>query len=72
MGYTANFVLFFLILLSRLVTLPLTVWTIATEKFKKHAVSEGHRNAFVMADNFVKVMKSKQKSIGEQLSVAMN
>ena len=68
MGYTAKFVLFFLILLSRLVTIPLTV---ATEKFKKDAVSEGHRHAFLMADNFLRVMKSKQKSIGEQLSIAM-
>lgn len=57
----------------RLVKIPLTVWTTATEKFKKHAASEAHRNASVMADNFLRVMKSKQKSIqfGEQLNTAM-
>ena len=57
--------------ISRLVKLPLTVWTTATEKFKKHAASENHRNASVLADNFLRIMKSKQKSIGEQLNTAM-
>lgn len=57
--------------ISGLVKVPLTVWITATEKFKKHAASEGHRNASVVANNFLSVMKSKQKYIGEQLSTAM-
>ena len=57
--------------ISRLVKLPLTFWTTATEKFKKHAASELHKCASVKAENFVGIMKSKQKSISEQLNSAM-
>lgn len=55
----------------RLVTLPLTFWTNATEKLRKHATSQMHKNASVFADNFIRVMKSQQKSIGEQMSEAV-
>ena len=56
---------------TRLVTLPLTFWTNATDKLKKQATSKMHKNALVLADNFIRVIKSQQKSIGEQMSEAV-
>ena len=55
----------------KLVKSPLTFWTTATQKFKKHEKSEVHKNASLLADNFLKVMKSKQKPISEQLNEAV-
>lgn len=55
----------------RLVKSPLTFWMTATEKFRKHEKSEMHINSCVLADSFIKVMKSMQMPISEQLSSAV-
>ena len=55
----------------RLVRCPLRFWRTATQKFKKHEKSEVHKNAYLQADCFIKVMKSKQKPVNEQLSSAL-
>ena len=56
----------------KLVTTPLTFWTTGSLKLKDHdAKSEMHKNATVMAEEFLKVMKSKQKSIDQQLDLAV-
>ncbi len=51
----------------KLVRSPLTFRTTATQ-IKKHEKSEMHKNASLLADGFVKVMKSKQK---RQLNAAV-
>ena len=52
----------------RLVKEPVALWTKATEIFKKHQVTESHKTSLIRADTFLKVMQSKQQSVGEALN----
>ena len=48
--------------------ISITFWKTAKQKFKDHeSKSLVHETASLKADNFVKVMNSKVKPIGEQL-----
>lgn len=58
--------------IERLVREPIIFWTSASNKLKDHHMkSSVHKSATIMAEEFCKVMKSKQKSIAEHLNSAL-
>lgn len=58
--------------IERLVKVPITFWTSASSKLKDHQMKSGvHKSATLKAEEFYKVIKLKQKSIGEQLNSAL-
>ena len=58
--------------LDKLVKSPITFWTSASSKLHEHNTkSDVHRSATVVANEFLKVMNCKQKSVGEQLDSIM-
>ena len=58
--------------IERLVKVPITFWTSASTKLKDHHMkSSVHKSATLKSEEFCKVMKSKQKSISEQLNSAL-
>jgi len=57
--------------IDKLVKTPLQFWTTLTQKFKKHSESEAHKHAYILANNFMKMMASQQHSIYEQLNAAV-
>lgn len=57
--------------IDKLVKTPLCFWTIASQKFKKHSESDGHKRASVLANNFIKLMISKQQGVDVQLNTTV-
>ena len=55
----------------RLVKSPLTFWTSATGRFKKHSHSETHNHAVLSMDNFVRVMRRQIVPVDQQLDNVM-
>ena len=56
----------------KLVTSPLTFWTTASEKLKGHNTKSAmHQTTAVMAEEFLKIMKSEQMSIDQHLNSVM-
>ena len=55
----------------RLVKLPLTFWTSATGRFKKHSHSETHNHTVLSMDNFVRVMRRQIVPVDQQLDNVM-
>lgn len=58
--------------LDKLVKSPVTFWTTAAQKFKKHELkSQVHKTATLKAENFLKVMQSQMEPIDQQLHSAL-
>ena len=58
--------------IERLVKVPVTFWTTACTKFKKHDTkSPLHKYAILKAESFEKVMSGHQASVAEQLNSAI-
>ena len=57
----------------KLVTTPLTFWTTASSRLKDHCSKSGmHKNVMVIAEEFLKVMKSKQMPIDQHLDSVLS